>query len=273
MSAPAVARHTDSRELAAVSFQGVGRTFGGGRTGLGEVVAVEYADLDIQPGEFVCVLGPSGCGKSTLLNMVAGLDAPSRGRVLFEGNEVTEVNTKVGYMPQESKLFPWLTAERNVDFPLRVRKVPPERRKELVTEYLAKVGLTGFENAYPHQLSGGMQKRASLARTLVYRPSLLLMDEPFSALDSQTKMVMHEELLNLWEAEQCTTLFITHDLVEAITLADRVVVMTRRPSRVAEIVDIPLTRPRDVYAIYEQAGFEDIYDHLLALVKKEMRYE
>ncbi|BBZ02627.1 nitrate ABC transporter ATP-binding protein [Mycolicibacterium chitae] len=271
MSAPTMRepRHA----VPAVDFQGVGRTYGGGRTGLGEVVAVDHADLKIAPGEFVCVLGPSGCGKSTLLNMVAGLDAPSKGRVLFEGAEVKGVNTKVGYMPQESKLFPWLTAEKNIEFPLRARNVPGTERKQLVSAYLAKVGLKGFENAYPHQLSGGMQKRTSLARTLVYRPSLLLMDEPFSALDSQTKMVMHEELLQLWEQEKCTTLFITHDLVEAITLADRVVVMTRRPSRIAEIVDIPLSRPRDVYAIYEQAGFDEIYDHLLRLVKKEMRYE
>lgn len=256
-----------------VHFDGVGRTYGGGRTGLGEVVAVEHADLSITPGEFVCVLGPSGCGKSTLLNMVAGLDSPSKGHVYFQGSEVTSVNTEVGYMPQESKLFPWLTAKRNVEFPLQVRNVPVGERERLVAEYLEKVGLTGFENAYPHQLSGGMQKRASLARTLVYRPSLLLMDEPFSALDSQTKMVMQDELLRLWDAERCTTLFITHDLVEAITLADRVVVMTNRPSRIATIVDIPLARPRDAFAIYEQPGFDETYDRLLGLVKKEMRYE
>jgi NitT/TauT family transport system ATP-binding protein len=257
----------------AVHFDGVGRTYGGGRTGLGEVVAVQHADLTVAPGEFVCVLGPSGCGKSTLLNMVAGLDGPSKGRVFFDGKEVSSVNTEVGYMPQESKLFPWLTAAGNIEFPLKARDVPAAQRRELVAAYIEKVGLTGFENAYPHQLSGGMQKRTSLARTLVYRPSLLLMDEPFSALDSQTKMVMHEELLRLWETEKCTALFVTHDLVEAITLADRVVVMTRRPSRIAEIVDIPLSRPRDVYAIYEQDGFDETYEHLLALVKKEMRYE
>ncbi len=258
---------------AAVHFDGVGRTYGGGRTGLGEVVAVEHADLTISPGEFICVIGPSGCGKSTLLNMVAGLDGPSKGQVFFNGKEVTSVNTEVGYMPQESKLFPWLTAERNVEFPLRVRNIPTEERKKLVQEYLAKVGLKGFESAFPHQLSGGMQKRTSLARTLVYRPSLLLMDEPFSALDSQTKMVMHDELLRLWEAERCTTLFVTHDLVEAIALADRVVVMTRRPSRIAEIIEIPLPRPRDVYAIYEEPGFDATYERLLKLVKKEMSYE
>lgn len=260
-------------DIPAVVFDGVGRTYGGGRTGLGEVIAVDHADLTIKRGEFVCVLGPSGCGKSTLLNMVAGLDGPSKGRVFFEGQEVKAVNTDVGYMPQESKLFPWLTTARNIEFPLRVREVPAEERAQLVAEYIKKVGLTGFENAYPHQLSGGMQKRTSLARTLVYRPSLLLMDEPFSALDSQTKMVMHEELLNLWEAEKSTTLFVTHDLVEAITLADRVVVMTRRPSRIAEVVDITLPRPRDVYEIHEMDGFDEIYEQLLTLVKKEMRYE
>jgi NitT/TauT family transport system ATP-binding protein len=256
-----------------VVFDGVGRTFGGGKTGLGEVVAVERADLAINQGEFICILGPSGCGKSTLLNMVAGLDLPSRGSVHFKGEKVTTVNTDVGYMPQDSKLFPWLTVEGNVEFPLTVRDVPKAERKERVAAYIKKVGLTGFENAYPHQLSGGMQKRVSLARTLVYKPSLLIMDEPFGALDSQTKMIMHEEVLSLWEAEKSTVLFVTHDLVEAITLADKVVVMTKRPSVIAEVAEVPLARPRDVYAIFDQPGFQEVYDRLIATVKREMSHD
>lgn len=261
----------EARE-AEVVFDGVGRTFGGGKTGLGEVVAVERADLTINQGEFVCVLGPSGCGKSTLLNMVAGLDLPSRGSVYFKGKKVSGVNTDVGYMPQDSKLFPWLTVQGNVEFPLSVRDVPKDERKHRVAEYINKVGLNGFEEAYPHQLSGGMQKRVSLARTLVYKPSLLIMDEPFGALDSQTKMIMHEEVLNLWKEEQSTVLFVTHDLVEAITLADKVVVMTKRPSVIAEVAEITLARPRDVYAIFDQPGFQNVYDHLIEIVKREMSH-
>lgn len=264
---------TEQIPVAEVVFDGVGRTFGGGKTGLGEVVAVDRADLAINQGEFICVLGPSGCGKSTLLNMVAGLDLPSKGAVYFKGNQVTSVNTDVGYMPQDSKLFPWLTVEGNVEFPLIVRDVPKDERKERVAAYIKKVNLEGFENAYPHQLSGGMQKRVSLARTLVYKPSLLIMDEPFGALDSQTKMIMHDEVLSLWETEKSTVLFVTHDLVEAITLADKVVVMTQRPSRVAEVAEVPLTRPRDVYAIFDQPGFQDVYDRLIQIVKKEMSHD
>lgn len=255
-----------------VVFDGAGKTFEG-EGKLGEVVAVERADLILNTTEFVCILGPSGCGKSTLLNMVAGLDPPSSGSVFFQGNKVLSVNTQVGYMPQDSKLFPWLTAAKNIEFPLQVRDFSLSERMRLVGEYLRKVGLEGFADAYPRQLSGGMQKRASLARTLVYKPQLLLMDEPFSALDAQTKMVMQDELLRLWEEERSTVIFVTHDIVEAIALGDRVVVMTRRPGKIAEDVPVTLSRPRDVFAIHEQEGFDEIYDHVLSLVKREMSYE
>lgn len=259
-------------ERSDVDFRGVSRVFASPQKGMDDVVAVKRADLRIESGEFVCVLGPSGCGKSTLLNMVAGLDLPSGGEVYFKGEPVEGVNTDVGYMPQDSKLFPWLTVRGNIDFPLSVRGVPADERQQLVDKQIAKVGLTGFEEAYPHQLSGGMQKRASLARTLVYAPSLLLMDEPFGALDSQTRMLMHDEVLNLWDDVRSTVLFVTHDLTEAITLADKIVVLTKRPSTVAEVIDVPLSRPRNVYAIFEQDGFQDIYDELIALVKQEMNH-
>lgn len=260
----------ETAQRANVKFDAVSRVYSSRQKGLEDVVAIERADLRIESGEFVCVLGPSGCGKSTLLNMVAGLDLPTSGTVRFNGELVDGVNTDVGYMPQESKLFPWLTVRGNIEFPLTLRDVPTEQRRQIVDEYIAKVGLAGFDEAYPHQLSGGMQKRASLARTLVYAPSLLLMDEPFGALDSQTRMLMHEEVLNLWTEVKSTVIFVTHDLTEAITLADKIVVMTRRPSTVAEVIDVPLTRPRDVYAIFEQDGFQEIYDELIAIVREEM---
>ncbi|MBI2907819.1 MAG: ABC transporter ATP-binding protein [Chloroflexi bacterium] len=222
-------------------------------------------------GEFVAIVGPSGCGKSTLLNMVAGLMRPSSGRILYGGSPVTSVNTCVGYSTQKDNLLPWRTAYDNIGVALEIRKYPGSKRRELIAQYIEMVGLTGFEKHYPNELSGGMRKRVALARTLIYQPETLLMDEPFGALDAQLKLVLHDELLKIWEATRTTILFVTHDLTEAITLADRVVVMSARPGRVKLVHAVPLSRPRDVFQVRFSSEFRDFYDVLWQSLKEDFR--
>ena len=235
-----------------------------------DVLALNSVSFDVPPRKITTVVGPSGCGKTTLLRLASGLLTASGGAVHFNGLAVNGLNTKVGYVTQDSNLFPWLTALGNVEFPLAVRGVPAAERREKATHWLRLVGLEGFENAYPAQLSGGMQRRVSIVRTLIYEPSVVLLDEPFGALDAQTRMGLHHELLELWREKKTTMLFITHDLVEAITLSDRIVVMTRRPGRVKEIYDVPLSRPRNVFEIYLQPGFDEAYAALWKHFKTEI---
>jgi len=222
------------------------------------------------PGRITTVVGPSGCGKTTLLRLAAGLMDVSGGIVFYKGSPINGLNTNVGYVTQDSNLFPWLTALGNVEFPLTIRGVPPAERRDKALRWLRLVGLEGFENHYPSQLSGGMQKRVSIVRTLIYEPSVILLDEPFGALDAQTRMGLHHELLQLWQEKKSTMLFITHDLVEAITLSDQIVIMTRRPGRVKEIVDVPLARPRNVFEIYLEPGFDAAYAMLWKHFKSEV---
>ena len=224
----------------------------------------------VPPGKITTVVGPSGCGKTTLLRLAAGLTAASGGRVLCNGTAVTALNTEVGYVTQDSNLFPWLTALGNVEFPLAVRGVAVAERRQKALDWLRLVGLEGFEHHYPSQLSGGMQKRVSIVRTLIYAPSIVLLDEPFAALDAQTRMGLHHELLELWRENRTTMLFITHDLVEAITLSDQIVVMTRRPGRIKEIYTVPLSRPRNVFEIYLQSGFDEAYAAVWQHFKSEI---
>lgn len=236
----------------------------------GEVVALDKIDLEISENSFVSIVGPSGCGKSTILNMAAGLMEPTSGSVFFKGKPVTEVNTSVGYVTQESKLFPWLSVGENVAFPLTVRGYSRAERQRLVTEHLQLVGLDGFEKAYPRQLSGGMQKRASIIRTLIYDPEVVLMDEPFGPLDAQTRMLLQDELLRIWSQRRKTIVFITHDLVEAIALSDVVVVLSNRPSTVRAVIDVPLGRPRNVFEIHQMKGFSETYDVLWRIFRHEL---
>ena len=207
-----------------------------------KVAALEDISLEVPHGEFVTVVGPSGCGKSTLIKLIAGLVQQTTGRIFYDqGAEVRGLNAKVGYVPQESKLFPWLTVEENVAFGLDSRSYSKQERAERVRQYIQLAGLAGFEDRYPSQLSGGMSKRASIVRALAYDPPVILMDEPFGPLDAQTRMILQDELLKIWEQKRQTIVFVTHDLVEAVALADREIVMTHRPGKIKDVITVSMS--------------------------------
>lgn len=217
------------------------------RYGAGES-ALEVLDdvtLHVRPGEFVSVLGASGCGKSTLLRLIAGLDAGYSGAIMMRGERVGDTSLERGIVFQDHRLFPWLTAEQNILAALRNTPLSTREKREAVAEHIALVGLKGFERAYPHQLSGGMAQRVAIARGLVNRPRVLLLDEPFGALDALTRGRLQNELLRIWESERITMILVTHDVDEAIYLGDRVVTMAPRPGRIRRIVDVALPRPRE----------------------------
>lgn len=237
------------------------------------VEAVRDLDLAVTPGSIVSLIGPSGCGKSTLLHMIAGLYEPSSGQVVYNGRPVASVNTAVGYMTQKDTLFPWRTVRDNVALPFELEGRPKADRHREAGEILGRVGLDGFETRYPSELSGGMRKRAALARMLLYRPETFLLDEPFGALDAQLKLAMHELLLRLWGEDGQTILLVTHDLVEAITLADRVIVLTRRPSRIILDQEVDLPRPRDVLNVRFTPRFKEIYDTVWDVLRGEYEEE
>lgn len=209
-----------------------------------EVIALNGVDLDIMENEFVCVVGPSGCGKSTLLNMIAGLDTPSSGAIYLDGKEVDGPGPERGVVFQQYALFPWLTVEKNVAFGLKLRGINKDKIEKETQKYLDMVELSSFAKSYPKELSGGMKQRVAIARAYAVNPEVLLMDEPFGALDAQTRTQLQTELLNTWEKEQKTCFFITHDVEEAIILAQKVVIMSARPGRIKEIVDITIPYPR-----------------------------
>jgi len=235
------------------------------------VQALEQTDLDVAAGEFLTVVGPSGCGKSTLMNLIVGLFAPSQGRVLFHGQKIAGPNRRIGYVTQADNLYPWRTLRRNVEFPLEVRGAPRGERRDRADALIRKVGLAGFENAYPHELSGGMRQRANIIRTLSYDPEVILMDEPFGPLDAQTRLLLQSQLLELWQGTGKTVIFITHDLAEAVALADRVVVMSARPGRIKAIETVPLPRPRNLFEINEDPDFRTLYRLLWASLEDEVR--
>jgi NitT/TauT family transport system ATP-binding protein len=208
--------------------------------------AITGVDLAVGEGEFLSVIGPSGCGKSTLLNMTAGLMSPTEGTVSYRGELVARVNTRVGYVTQRDDLLPWRTVMANVTLPLEVQGYARSERRARAQETIDQVGLTGFEEHYPAQLSGGMRKRVNLARTLVYGPETLLLDEPFAALDAQLRLLLQQDLLKLLEQTRKTVILVTHDLSEAVMLADRVVVLGTKPGRILAVEPVPLPRPRDL---------------------------
>ena len=237
-----------------------------------EVEALQPIDLAIHAHEFVALVGPSGCGKSTILNLIAGLLQPSSGVVSYDGTAVAGPNRRVGYMTQKDTLLPWRSAADNVRIALELkcRAVPRDEANARVAQIIDLVGLTGFERHYPAELSGGMRKRVGLARTLIYQPETLLMDEPFGALDAQLKLLMLNQLQDLTRQRRMTVLFVTHDLGEAITLADRVVVFSARPGRIRTIRDIDLPRPRDVFRIRFTEAFAHLHEELWDELKDEV---
>ncbi|MDI6870893.1 MAG: ABC transporter ATP-binding protein [Bacillota bacterium] len=212
----------------------------------GSVTALEDVSLEVRQGEFVCLVGPSGCGKSTLLNLIAGLERPSRGEILMDGRPVTGPAPERMVLFQESALFPWLNVVHNVEFGLKQKGVPARVRREIALYYLEMVHLRKFAGAYVHELSGGMKQRVALARALAADPDVLLMDEPFAALDAQTRDILHAELQEIWAATRKTVVFITHNVREAVCLGDRVVVLTYRPGRVKAHCEVALPRPRQI---------------------------
>jgi len=253
--------------VALLSIQGVRKDFlARGK----RVLAVEKVDLTIEEGEFVTVVGPSGCGKSTLLNLCVGLLRASSGQILFRGKPIDGICTKIGYVTQKDNLLPWRTLVENVEIGLEIRGVEDKTRRRSAQEWIERVGLKGFEEHYPHELSGGMRQRANIIRTLIYDPELILMDEPFGPLDAQTRIVLQDQLLKLWLTTRKTIIFITHDLVEAITLADRVVLMSSRPGKIKSVEAIDIPRPRDVFKIHEDSRFRSAYEKLWHQLRPEV---
>lgn len=237
-----------------------------------EIRALQPIDLRVRSEEFVAFVGPSGCGKSTLLNVVAGLLRPTGGAVFYDEQPVNGLNFRVGYMTQKDTLLPWRTTADNIGIALelRCRAVPPSETKGRIQEMIDLVGLRGFENHYPSELSGGMRKRVALARTLIYQPETLLMDEPFGALDAQLKLFMQDQLQRLTQLRRMTVLFVTHDLGEAIAVADRVVVFSARPGRIRAIREVPLPRPRDTFKVRFAEAFSRLHEELWNELKDEV---
>jgi len=232
----------------------------------GELVAIEEFTLDVKDGEFLCILGPSGCGKTTILRILAGLVKPSGGKILLKGNEIMGPGSDRGMVFQEFALFPWRTVRKNVEFGMELKKIRKEKRNEVSQKYIDLVGLQGFENSHPYELSGGMKQRVGIARALANDPDILLMDEPFGAIDAQTRNLMQGELLRIWAETGKTLVFITHSVDEAVFLADRIVVMTARPGQIKEVFTIPFDRPRDRASVEFAALRKNILTELQRMV-------
>ncbi|MEY3521618.1 MAG: hypothetical protein RLZZ177_2333 [Pseudomonadota bacterium] len=235
-----------------------------------ETVALAPVDLTISKGDFVAFVGPSGCGKSTLLNMIAGIIEPSAGEILHEGQIVHGVNKRVGYMTQTDSVLPWRTVYENIELPLTFRPFSAAQRRERVEAMMKAVDLSGFADSFPNELSGGMRKRVALAQVLVYEPGTLLMDEPFGALDAQLKLMMQRRLLDIWEETGKTVIFVTHDLSEAVTLAQRVVVFSGRPGQIKAIEQINIPFPRDPFKVRFEPEFQASYERLWSILAPEI---
>ncbi|MDW5443005.1 ABC transporter ATP-binding protein [Polaromonas sp. SM01] len=245
----------------------VSKTFAGAKGG---TVALQATDLNVAENDFITILGPSGCGKSTLLRMVAGLDIPTTGSITLDGRPVTGPGADRGMVFQSYTLFPWLTILENVCFGLREKGLPLAEQHAIAQPFIAKVGLKGFENHFPKQLSGGMQQRTALARALANKPRMLLMDEPFGALDHQTRELMQELLQGIWEAERKTVLFVTHDIDEAIFMGNRVVVMSARPGRIKCDLPVPIEHPRH-YSVKTTPVFVELKARLMEEIRIEVQ--
>ncbi len=233
--------------------------------------AIQQIDLDVYEGEFLVIVGPSGCGKSSLLDMIGGLSKPSAGEILLDGKPISGAAPDRGIVFQQYALFPWRTALQNVEFGLEAKGLAKPARREIARRYIALVGLSAFENRYPHELSGGMRQRIAIARSLAHEPEVLLMDEPFAALDAQTRELLQRELLRIWEADRKTVVFITHDLDEAIYLGQRVAVMTSRQGQIKAIVDVPFERRSTSEDLRSSAEFARLRHQLWTLIKDEVQ--
>jgi NitT/TauT family transport system ATP-binding protein len=244
-----------------IGVKGLSKSFQLGGT---TIDAVRDVSFGVRRSEFVALLGPSGCGKSTILNMIATLVKPTSGEIFIDGKPVVagKATPDVGYVFQRDTLFPWRTVADNIGYGLQLAGVADAERKERVAACVAQAGLQGFEDAYPSALSGGMRQRAALMRTLVVEPQILLMDEPFGALDTHTKIDMHEVLLRIWEREQQSVLFVTHDLGEALTLADRIILLSARPGRIKDVFQVDFARPRDAVKVRETPRYAELFQHI-----------
>jgi NitT/TauT family transport system ATP-binding protein len=234
----------------------------------GSVVAIDEISFDLAENEFATLVGTSGCGKSTLLSIIAGLETQTSGEVFIDGAPVIGPGRDRGVVFQTYTLFPWMTVEKNVEFALQSERLSRRRKREIAREHLELVGLAGFAQSLPYELSGGMRQRVAIARALCYRPKVLLMDEPFGALDAQTRQLMQELLTEVWEAHKLTVLFVTHDIEEAVFLSDRVYLMTARPGRLKDVVDVKLPRPRTFESL-SSGEFLEYKSRLLASVREE----
>jgi ABC-type nitrate/sulfonate/bicarbonate transport system ATPase subunit len=254
---------------AKISFQGVHKRYAGARANAGATVALERLDLEIAPQEIVSIVGPTGCGKSTALNLLAGFEAPSGGRVCIDGQPVNGPGSNRGVVFQQAALFPWLTVMDNVTLGMDCRGADAAEYRPRAQALLEEVGLKGFEQHHPYQLSGGMQQRVQIARALIGEPDILLMDEPFGALDYQTRLLMQKLLLRLWQHFRPTIVFITHDVGEAVFISDRVLAMSRRPGRVIADVTVDAPKPRD-YEFMSSTAFNELERRLLLAVQNEV---
>ncbi len=250
-------------ETPAIELRGIRKTFRLSEDRNAQtVLALDGIDLSFRKGEFTTIIGPSGCGKTTLLRIIASLESADEGDVLVDGDIVTDPGIRRAMVFQNFGLFPWKTVIDNVMFPLKLRKFPEEEARSMAIRQIRQVGLEKFSDAHPHQLSGGMQQRVGLARALATGADILLMDEPFGAIDAQTRELMQEEMMRICEEEKKTVIFITHDLDEAVMLADRVLLMSRGPGKVRELIDVDLPRPRFEYDVRAHKAFAEVRGHL-----------
>jgi sulfonate transport system ATP-binding protein len=261
-----MATHQRDSAAEALRFDGVTLEFPGTHR-----PAIEDVSFRVARRKFVAVIGPSGCGKSTILNLAAGLLTPSRGEVYFAGERVGAVNSEAAYVTQQANLLPWLSVRANIGLALKFRNVAKSERADRIAHWVKVVGLTGFEDHYPRELSGGMQKRCAIARALIYDPSIVLMDEPFGPLDAITRLKLQQDLLNLWEEQHGTLVFVTHDLNEAIYLADEVVVMSAGPGTIRRTMTVPFERPRRIGSLVESREFAELYNDLWSLFSSELQ--
>jgi NitT/TauT family transport system ATP-binding protein len=254
-----------------LEFVSVSKTFAvrSGRPGE-RFSALENISLRVEPGEFMVLVGPSGCGKSTLIDLLGGLSQPSSGQILLDGEPITGPGLNRGIVFQQYALFPWRTALENVEFGLEAKRVPKAERRDIARNHLDMVGLSGFEGRFPHELSGGMKQRVAIARSLAYDPEVLLMDEPFAALDAQTRETLQVELVKIWEKSRTTILFITHGIDEAVCLGQRIAVMTSRPGRIKRIVDVPTDFRRGTEDVRSLPEFGQLRHEIWSLLRDEV---